>query len=115
MLEKLCLFKSFDLTLKIDSKLVFQGKSISIAICNGRGDGKFFPYNQGGGLQDNTLGIMVAGDISSLKRVEFLHKILINKTKNLKKVHFFQGSQIQLNLKKNNQTSFLFFRLMENQ
>lgn len=111
LLEKLCLFKPFDLKLKINSKLVFEEKSILMAICNGKGDGKFFSYNQGGGLQDNILGIMVVEDIPPLKRVECLHKILINKTKNLEKVHFFQGSEIQINLEKNINNFFPFFHI----
>ena len=114
LLEKLCLFKPFDLTLKVNFKLVFQGKSILTTICNGKGDGKYFAYNYKASLQDNNLKIMIVEDIPPLERIDLLSKILINKIskiKNVKKVHFFQGSQIHFNFKKNTQTPFPFFQI----
>lgn len=116
LLEKLCLFNSFHLSLKIDSKLVFEKKSILITICNGKGDGKYFVFDEDSSFQDNSLSIMIIEDVSFLERVEFLHKVLAGKIGKLKKlnkkgIHFFQGSQIQLDFSKNDQPPFSFFHI----
>lgn len=116
LLERLFLFKPFYLTLKINSQLAFQGKAILMTICNGKGEGKYFVYNEYSGLQDNNLDIMIIEDIPFLKRAELLYKIAIgniNKLKETEKrvVHFFQGSQIQLDLKENSQEIFPCFHV----
>jgi YegS/Rv2252/BmrU family lipid kinase len=113
LLERLSLFKPFHLTIKTNSRLVFQGQAFLVIICNGKGEAKYFISNEKSNLCNNSLSLMIIEDVPPLRRLQLLYKVLIGNVNKLKEsekdiVHFFHSSDIQLNFKQDKQSPLFF-------
>jgi len=98
-LDELINFKAPELSLKIDGKNRFEGKAFFISAYNGKREGAYFRLNKRGSISDGFLNLILIEDMPFKKRLEYVLKVMADKFEKLPAIKFFQGKEIQINIK----------------